>query len=179
MSLKIQYLSKKMLKDILKSIESRIEVNVVFIDTLKQFEEAKLASNRNFSIIVFNAIPMLFRVNEYEIYIPTLYALNYFYNTRGVYILPTVVVDEGAVKPLLRGADVMIPGIRKVITNFSKGQLVSVMHPSEKYFIVVGMALMDSIGIVPNAKGKCIANISHLEDNIWKTSLQLVKSLSK
>ncbi|MCS7112290.1 MAG: DUF1947 domain-containing protein [Ignisphaera sp.] len=179
MSLKIQYLSKKSMKDILKSIESRTEVDRTFIDTLKQSEEVRIASDKDFNIIVFDAAPMLFRVNEYDTYIPTLYALNYFYTKKGVHILPTVVVDEGAIKPLLRGADVMIPGIRKVIANFFKGQLVAVMNSSEKYFIVVGVALVDSVDIAPNSKGKCIANVSHLEDDIWKASLQLVRSLSK
>ncbi|MEM1771662.1 MAG: PUA domain-containing protein [Ignisphaera sp.] len=179
MSLKIQYLSKKLLKEVLRSVEARSEIDRIFIDTLKQYEEIRLASDEDFSIIVFDSAPMLFKVKGYDAYIPTLYALNYFYNTKGVRILPTVVVDEGAVKPLLRGADIMIPGIRKVVGSFSKGQLVAVMHPSERYFIVVGIALMDSIGIAPTVKGKCISNISHLEDNVWKASLQLAKSLSK
>lgn len=179
MSLKMQYLPKKSIRDIIRGIELRVEVDRVFIDILKQSEEVIVAFNKDFSIVVFDAIPMLFKVSGYDTYIPTLYALNYLYNTKGVYVLPAVVVDEGATKPLLRGADVMIPGVRKIITSFSKGQLVGVMHYSEKYFIVVGVALTNSVDIVPNSKGKCITNISHLEDDIWRASLQLARSLSK
>lgn len=178
MSLKIQFLSKKSLKEILKSVEDRSEINRFFIDVLKQAEEIKLVSNKSFSIIVFDSAPLLFKVEDIDMYLPTLYAVNYFYNTKNIFIVPTVVVDEGAVNPLLRGADVMIPGVRKVLHNFFKGHIVSVMHPSEKYFIVIGMALVDSINIVPNTKGKCISNISRLDDEVWRASLQILKSLS-
>lgn len=179
MSLKIQFLSKKSLKEILKSVEDRYEINRVFVDFLKQAEEVKLAHNEGVDIIVFDSAPLLFKLEKYGTYIPTLYALNYFYNTKSLAIVPTVVVDEGAVNPLLRGADVMIPGVRKVLHNFSKGHFVGVMHPSEKYFIVVGIALVDSSSIAPNVKGKCILNVSHLDDNIWRASLQLIKTLSR
>jgi PUA-domain protein len=178
MSLKIQFLSKKSLKEILKSVEDRSEINRFFIDVLKQAEEIKLVSNKSFSIIVFDSAPLLFKIEDIDMYLPTLYAVNYFYNAKNIFIVPTVVVDEGAVNPLLRGADVMIPGVRKVLHNFFKGHIVSVMHPSEKYFIVIGTALVDSTNIVPNTKGKCISNISRLDDEVWRASLQILKSLS-
>ncbi|ADM27071.1 PUA domain containing protein [Ignisphaera aggregans DSM 17230] len=176
-SIKLQYLSKKSIKEILNSVISRKEISEKFIEFLQNAEDVKMGYTEDFEIYVFDAIPALFRVKDFKIYIPTLYALNYFLNTYKIHIVPSVVVDHGAIEPLKRGADVMMPGIKKINQMFKKEDIVGVLEPQEKYFIVVGIALIDSNNIVIGGKGKCIANISRLDDKIWRASLQLAKSL--
>ncbi len=176
-TIKLQYLSKKAVKEILTAVTSRNEINKKFIEFLQSTETVRIGLAEDFEIIIFNSIPALFRTKNIDIYIPTLYALNYFLNTYKMYIVPSIVVDQGAVEPLKRGADVMMPGIKKINQSFKKGEIVAVLEPHEKYFIVVGMALIDSNNIVSGGKGKCIENISRLDDRIWRASLQLAKSL--
>lgn len=177
---RIQYLSKKIVKNILSTFENRNEVDRVFIEMLKEFEEVRLAIvNNKFEIVIFDSIPSLFKKNGNDTYFPTLYVLNMLYNTKKILVVPTVVTDEGAISPLKRGADLMIPGIKKVYKEFRKGDIVAVMEPNEKYIVVVGIALIDSTTIIPGSKGKGIENISHIDDEIWHTSLQLIKILSK
>lgn len=178
-NLRIQYLSKKTVKNLLQTLENRGEVDRSFIDMLKNADEVKVAYGDKFEIIVFNSIPALFKVKGLDLYIPTLYVLNMLYNTKKLLVIPTVVVDEGAVEPLRRGADVMIPGIKKVLKSFNKDEFVAVLEPSEKYIIVVGTALVNSESISPSVKGKGIKNLSHLDDEIWTTSLQLVRAFSR
>lgn len=178
-NLRIQYISKKALKNILQHLESRHDIDLTFIEMLRKAEEVKVAYSDKFEIVVFNSTPALFKIEGMEIYIPTLYVLNVLYNTERLLIVPTVVVDEGAIEPLKRGADVMVPGIKKLLKSFNKGDIVAVMDPSERYLIVVGFALVDSESIAPGVKGKGIKNVSHLGDNIWTASIQLAKTFSK
>lgn len=177
-NLRIQYVSKKVLKSVLQVLECRHEIDRNFVEILREAEEVKVAYGDMFEILVFDSIAALFKVHGIDFYIPTLYALNVLYNTKKLLVIPAVVVDEGAVEPLKRGADVMIPGIKKILRSFSKGDIVAVMESSEKYFIVVGIALINSENIIPGTRGKGIKNVSHIDDEIWNASLQLVRAFS-
>ncbi|MEM4789271.1 MAG: PUA domain-containing protein [Ignisphaera sp.] len=177
-NIRIQHLSKKVVKSILSTLEKRRDIDPIFIDILREAETVQIAYTEKFEIVMFNSIAALFKIQGKDLYIPTLYAINMLYNTKKLLIVPAVVVDEGAMEPLKRGADVMIPGIKKILKTFEKNDIVAVMEPSEKYAIVVGIALVNSADIVPKVKGKGIENISHLDDEIWLTSLQLVRALS-
>ncbi len=177
-TIKLQHLSKRTIKEILTLVMSRKEINKKFIEFLQSTENVRIGLAEDFEIIVFNSVPALFKVKKVDVYIPTLYALNYFLNMYKIHVAPSIVVDQGAIEPLKRGADIMMPGIKKVNQVFKKDDIVAVLEPQERYFIVVGIALVDSNNIIVGGKGKCIANISRLDDKIWKASLQLAKSLS-
>lgn len=177
-NIRIQHLSKKMVKSILSTLEKRRDIDPTFLDILRESETIQIAYTEKFEIVIFDSIAALFKVQGKDLYIPTLYAINMLYNTKKLLVVPAVVVDEGAVEPLKRGADVMIPGIKKILKTFEKGDIVAVMEPSEKYAIVVGIALINSTDIAPKVRGKGIENVSHLDDEIWSTSLQLVRALS-
>ncbi|MEM0026717.1 MAG: PUA domain-containing protein [Ignisphaera sp.] len=177
--LRAQFISKKEIRSILEELQKRAEIDPQFIAYLKEFEnDVKKVVEEKFEIVVFGATPALFKTQKISFYMPTLYAINVMYNTKKIAIVPAVVVDEGAVNHLKNGADVMIPGIRKILKDFTQNSIVGVLDPSEKYFLVVGYALMDSTQIVPGAKGKAIKNVSHIDDDIWRASLQIAKTLS-
>ncbi len=87
--------------------------------------------------------------------------------------LPIVVVDMGAVKPLLRGADLMAPGIRMVKGEFKEGDVVVVVDEKYNKPFVVGIALVKSKGIVDGSikKGRVVENIHRVGDKLWKITL--------
>ena len=177
---RVQYLSKRDIKNIIEALQKRSDIDPSFIQFLKEHEDdVKKVFDEKFEIIVFGAIPALFKTAKIDFYIPTLYILNVLYNTKRVIATPAVTVDEGAIPHLKNGADVMIPGIRKIVKNFSKNDVVAVFEPSEKYFVVVGIALVDSSSILPGVKGKAVKNISHIDDEIWRASLQVAKVFSR
>lgn len=173
---KIEYPSKREVKEMLRALSARGDIDKAFLEFLREREDdVKLGRTDRFEIVIFGDVPALFRLPDVDRYVPTLYALNSIYYSRGLLIVPSVVVDEGAVGPLKRGADVMIPGIRKVLKEFQKDEVVGVLDPTERYFIVVGLALASSSSIVPGARGKVIKNLSHLDDDLWRASLQLAQ----
>lgn len=112
-------------------------------------------------IIIIDGVPGLIIIDDK--YYPHLR----FLLSRGYNWIPYVVVDMGAVKPLLRGADVMRPGIRSINGSFNRGDPVVVVD--EKYLkpFVVGEALFDSSVVEGMEKGRVIKNVHRVGDKYW------------
>jgi len=78
-----------------------------------------------------------------------------------------VEVDDGAIKYILNGADVMAAGITKCDENIKKGDIVWV-RDQRSLPIAIGIALMDGKEMMEAKKGKTVKNIHHIGDKIWK-----------
>jgi len=147
---------------------------------LEFFEEkiVKLYEYPDYAIYVSKGLPVLLRIQlaEKDMLMPTLFIVNNLIKQLGSCVLPHVVVDEGAVKAILRGADVMIPGIREVVGTFLPGDVVAVLEPGKHYAVAVGISLIKSEDIKPGLRGKAIKNVNHLNDEIWKSCLEIAKS---
>ena len=126
--------------------------------------------SEDITLIAFSDLPVLILV-EHEVF-PTLIAVK----LSGINSLPHAVVDEGAVKHLLNGADVMAPGIIEV-TNFQIGDIVSVWNPNKTAPLVIGKALMSSSEILTKKRGRAIKNMHYAGDKIWKLSLQFIQQV--
>lgn len=163
-----RFLSKKERRELSRTIGIS-EVSEILRDS----DEVVLLSYDRFSLYVADGKPILFELRG--VLYPTLYILNVLLNQGREVSIPYVVVDEGAVNPLINGADVMAPGISRIARPFSKGEVVAVMHPSGKYFIVVGHALMDFRDVESVRRGKAIKNVHRLNDKIWQISLDIVR----
>ena len=59
-------------------------------------------------------------------------------------LLPVVYVDEGAVRALLRGADLMAPGIKQIPQSFQAGQIIEVHLLDQDTPFMVGLAKVSS-----------------------------------
>ncbi len=80
-----------------------------------------------------------------------------------------VVVDDGAIKFILNGADVMAPGIVEADESIKKGDVVWVSD-MRGLPLAVGIALMNGKEMVAASKGKAVENIHHIGDELWKLS---------
>jgi len=78
-----------------------------------------------------------------------------------------VTVDEGALKFVMNGADVMKPGIVYADERIKEGDFVYVTVEGKDSPIAVGLALCDGNEMI-GEKGKAVKNIHHLKDKIWK-----------
>jgi len=79
-----------------------------------------------------------------------------------------VVVDEGAVKFITNGADVMRPGIVELRGSFKKDDIVLIFSEKLVFPIAVGIALYDSNEIMEMKRGKVIKNVHHLGDDLFR-----------
>ncbi len=158
------FLSKKEVKVLRKEL-SRLYPNIPL-----EFKKVEKVVEKNLGeIIVVDGIPS-FYIHENRYY-PLLTLLL----DKGYEWLPYVVVDMGAVKPLLRGADIMAPGIREICGEFRKNESVVVVEEKYRKPFVVARSLVESEALVKGIikRGKVLENIHRVGDRIWK----LAKSL--
>jgi PUA-domain protein len=83
-------------------------------------------------------------------------------------LLPTkrlVVVDAGAVRFVVNGADIMKPGIVSADPNIAVGDLVVVLEERHKKPLAIGRALV--AGTDMKGAGKAVKSLHHVGDAIW------------
>ena len=81
-----------------------------------------------------------------------------------------VVVDDGAIKFVAKGADVMRPGIIKIDPSIAKGDILIIRDPNHNRVLGVGKALFSASEMEAKEKGKVIKSIHSLSDKIWEFS---------
>ncbi len=161
-------------KDVVRIRSSACEKYPGLCKHLGEGKEGFRLEGDDFEVIVLNNIPALFRYEDEDITYPTLVLVK----IAGVNSMHYAVVDEGAVKHLLNGANVMAPGITEV-SDFSKGEVVAVWSPGKKAPLVVGEALMDSKEIMEVRRGKAIKNLHYAGDDIWELCLEYLRRAKK
>lgn len=82
-------------------------------------------------------------------------------------LLPVIYVDEGAVKALLRGADLMAPGIKQIPKAFTAGQIVEVHLLDQDTPFMVGLAKVSSDEIKGGKTGIAVQNLTILRDALY------------
>ena len=80
--------------------------------------------------------------------------------------LKKVVVDMGAVKFVIDGADIMRPGIVE-IEEFNANEFISVVDINNKKPLAVGLSLFSSKEMESYKTGRVIKNIHYVGDEIW------------
>ena len=120
------------------------------------------------SLVILNGLPAFVQVGE-DLKIPTLVLVK----MAGIESTQHAVVDEGAVKHILNGADVMSPGIIGC-SGFQKEALVAVWNPKKETPLCVGKALMSCDEVTNIRKGKAVKNMHYAGDKIWRKCLELL-----
>jgi PUA-domain protein len=82
-------------------------------------------------------------------------------------LLKSVIVDMGAVPFVIKGADIMRPGIRGWDEEISKDMVVSIVDENNKKPIGVGKMLVSGEELSLMEKGKIIKSIHYVGDAIW------------
>ena len=112
-------------------------------------------------LLVENKIMFFFKD---EVLIPTLPTL-----LKNSNLLPQVIVDKGAIKFVVNGADIMRQGIIGC-DNFDKDSFVVIIEETYKKPICVGQALLSSEDLLNSTSGKVIKNVHFVGDIIWDKS---------
>ena len=88
-------------------------------------------------------------------------------------LFPTATVDEGAIRFLINGADVMRPGIRAMDDWGPAGKMVVVKEETRGRAIAVGSSMVGGAEARAMAKGGCIRNLHHVGDRYWNVHKSL------
>lgn len=110
-------------------------------------------------ILLINHQPSFFIYSDK--WVPTLKFL------MGNDLLKKIVVDMGAIKFLISGADVMRPGIVSIDEEIKKDDFIVVVDQNNQKPIAVGLALFDFSEMKAMEKGNVIKNIHYVGDEIW------------
>ncbi len=150
-------LSKSEARDVASTIEKTLNFRGP-LDFKAKWEVVKLSKSE--VVYLLDGRPLAIEVSGRLI--PSIKAL-----MDGAAELPRVVVDSGAVKHVVNGADVMAPGIVRVEGDFVKGDLVVVVDEKHGMPLCVGVALVDKSELESMSKGKVIQNIHYVGDKLW------------
>ena len=82
-------------------------------------------------------------------------------------LFPSVTIDDGAIKYIVKGADVMRPGITKYSEWGDAGKLVAIREGKKGRAIAIGKATVSSSEMAELKKGNCIKNLHHFGDRFW------------
>ncbi len=81
--------------------------------------------------------------------------------------LKKVVVDMGAVKFAVKGADMMKPGITKYDSGITMGEPVLIVDESHGKPIALGISIFSENEYESQTTGKAVKNIHYVGDAIW------------
>ena len=149
--MKKKRLSKKEIKELNKNIEQSFDLSN-FVD---KKDKAEIVDD---NIVVVNDEWSFFYYENKLV--PTLKLI------MKKEILKKVIVDMPAVPFMVKGADVMRPGI-KHLEEFEKGEFVVIVDETHKKPLAIGQALFSSKEIEEMEKGKVIKNVHWVGDRVW------------
>lgn len=82
-----------------------------------------------------------------------------------------VFVDRGAIPFVLKGADLMRPGISVVDSGFSKDEIILIRDEEHKKVIAIGVAMFDSEELESMEKGKVVKVVHFVSDVYYSAEL--------
>ncbi len=80
-------------------------------------------------------------------------------------------VDMGAINFVIKGADIMSPGIVDADADLKEGDIVIVNEESHKKPLAIGICLISGQEMIDNNKGKAIKNLHYVGDAIWELEI--------
>ena len=153
-------LSKKNVRDI-----SRRLVDFGFTLTLKEdLEYLELRSGEK--LYLLRNKPLIIEMgNEY---IPSLFSCNLFK-------LPVIWVNHGATPHIINGADLMAPGVVKVVGQLAEGKVAVVTEQSKNIPLAIVKVLGNWDEMLRVGRGKIARNIHHINDKVWRAVMEVMK----
>ncbi len=81
--------------------------------------------------------------------------------------LKKIEVNMGAVPFMVKGADLMRPGIVGIDTDVKEGDFVAIVDENHNKPVAVGESLFSKEEMLGMETGKMILNIHHVGDDVW------------
>ncbi|MDV0447253.1 hypothetical protein MsAg5_11320 [Methanosarcinaceae archaeon Ag5] len=146
-----------------KIVESLAEV---FGDSVSSLSDSKfeVVTTDEFKVIFVDGKQMFFEFDG-DIFPTVRGALSLMPDKR------LVVVDMGAVKFVVNGADVMSPGIVLADTGIQKDDLVIVVDMTHKKPLAIGRALISGEEMTNSKSGKAVKSLSYVGDTLWNLEI--------
>ena len=152
-------MKRKAQKRFLEQLGKSLGTEIVNLDEDSRFEEGVLDDGSR--IILLNGEILFFE--EDGDMIPSLRAL-----LAGIMTIPRIVVDMGAVRFVVNGADIMRPGVTELDDTIQKGSIVAIVDETHGKPLAVGIAQMDAAAMKSATGGKVVISKHHIGDPLWE-----------
>lgn len=80
-------------------------------------------------------------------------------------------VDMGAINFVIKGADIMSPGIVDADKSIKEDETIIIIEESHNKPLAIGTSLISGEEMVKNNKGKAVKNLHYVGDPIWELDL--------
>lgn len=81
--------------------------------------------------------------------------------------LPKVVVDMGAIPHIIKGADIMFPGIVSFDSGIKNDDFLVIVDEKHDKPLAIGLALVNAMEFSREKKGKAVKNVHFVGDKLW------------
>lgn len=152
------FLKNKKIKEIKKSLGNYQDI----IPKKAQVELIKIEDMPD--ILLINNEPLLMQSNDKII--PTLKAVMKKEITEKY-----ATVDMGAINFVIKGADIMSPGIVDADKTITPGETIIVIEEGHHKALAIGTSLISGEEMIENNKGKAIENLHYVGDPIWELDI--------
>ncbi|SCN44603.1 cell cycle regulator protein, putative [Plasmodium malariae] len=91
------------------------------------------------------------------------------------FIMPQIQVDKGAIKHVLRGSNIMCPGVTSPggkLDDVEANTVVQIRAENKEFACAVGITTMSSKQILEINKDTCVENIHYLNDGLWNCKIE-------
>ena len=152
------FLKNKKIKEIKKELGNYQEI----IPKKSQVELVKIDEFPD--ILLIDGQPLFMQINGKTI--PTLHAMvNEEITTK------YATVDMGAINYVIKGADIMSPGIVDADESIEAGETIVIIEETHHKPLAIGTSLSSGKEMVENNKGKAIENLHYVGDQIWELNI--------
>ena len=150
-------LRKKEVKQISEFIKEE------FIKSAKRIEELK--NNKSHFIFINSKLALFEYENKW------ICSLHLLLENNNLKQYREIIVDKGAIAFIIKGADIMRPGITTIDENIEENEIIIIREETHNKIIAIGQAKFSGQEIMNSDSGKVIKNIHYVSDEIWNFTL--------
>lgn len=128
----------------------------------------RLKHNDKSELTIFDSLPIFFKWKK-QVF-PTLRILHMYPHT-----MKKLTVDKGAIKFVLSGANIMVPGLTSEggdLPDCEEGERVAIMAEGKEHPIAIGVTLMSSDDMRESNKGIGVQILHYIGDDLWRIELE-------
>ncbi|RAP51499.1 MAG: RNA-binding protein [Methanosphaera sp. rholeuAM270] len=115
-------------------------------------------------ILLIDGKPLLMQIDNKTI--PTLHAVVNEEITEKY-----ATVDMGAINFVIKGADIMSPGIVDADKSIAPGETIVIIEEKHHKPLAIGTSLISGEEMIENNRGKAIENLHYVGDPIWELNI--------
>lgn len=150
-------LRKKEIKQLHKYLKQEV------IDSAKRIEELK---DNDGEFIFIDEEPVLFKLNNEWIN-----TLNAIIKNINIKEFKKIKVDQGAIRFVVNGADIMRPGIVEIDESIEKNEIILIIEETHNKPLAIGISMLSGLELKEITTGKVIQNIHYVGDAIWNKKI--------